>query len=218
MWVIGSSCVGRLGKTGPTNGGACRTGCWINRMSCLNLQRGSHHGVRPAGAAVFLDEVLPGSIATGAWGITGMYFLRNLQLHSVTRPEPSTHTIYWSNWQTSITMPVLPHLVGLGPTWVWILTMHWKGCAMHWKGCAGCVWGVRVHQVGMMQFDYRPNNGHVTPWWQGSYQTRRMSLLCGHTFAIHLVGLSAGIGGPYPIGRLAIKMMISGQDSLSWKQ
>lgn len=55
-------------------------------------------------------------------GYTGIYFLRNFLLRSVTRPEPSTLTTYWSNWRTSITSPVLSHFNGCGPTWFWTRT------------------------------------------------------------------------------------------------
>ena len=55
-------------------------------------------------------------------GCTGTYFLRNLQLRRVTLPEPSMCVTYWSNWRTSMTTPVLSHLVGLGPDWFWIRT------------------------------------------------------------------------------------------------
>ena len=41
-----------------------------------------------------------------------MYFL----LRSVTRPDPSTRTTYWSNCRTSTTTPVRSHLVWCGPT------------------------------------------------------------------------------------------------------
>ena len=53
---------------------------------------------------------------------TGMYFLRNLRLWVVIRPEPSKRMTYWSNWRTSITTPVLSQFVGYGPVWFWIRT------------------------------------------------------------------------------------------------
>ena len=56
--------------------------------------------------------------STGAGlGYTGMYFLRNFQLRSVTLPEPSMRITYWSYWQTSITRPVLSHFLGWSPVW-----------------------------------------------------------------------------------------------------
>ena len=36
-------------------------------------------------------------------------------LYKVTLPEPSTFTAYWSNWRTSMTEPVMSHLVGSWP-------------------------------------------------------------------------------------------------------
>ena len=51
----------------------------------------------------------------GAW--TGTYLLRNLRLRRVILPDPSTRTTYWSNWQTSMMMPVLSHLLEYGPVW-----------------------------------------------------------------------------------------------------
>ena len=58
----------------------------------------------------------PGAITRGARFTTGRYFRKNFLFRSVTRPDPSTLTTYWSNWRTSMTLPVLSHLVGLGPT------------------------------------------------------------------------------------------------------
>ena len=52
----------------------------------------------------------------GAW--TGTYLLRNLRLQRLILPDPSTHTTYWSNWQTSMMMPVLSHLLGYEPVWL----------------------------------------------------------------------------------------------------
>ena len=37
---------------------------------------------------------------------TGMYFLRNFLFLSVWLPDPSILIRYWSNWRTSMTMPV----------------------------------------------------------------------------------------------------------------
>ena len=42
----------------------------------------------------------------------GSYLLRNLWLQRVILPDPSTHTIYWSNWWTSMMAPLVP-LVGM---------------------------------------------------------------------------------------------------------
>ena len=49
--------------------------------------------------------------------MTGIYFLRNLRFLSVTRPDPSIRTMYWSYCLTSTIMPVLSHFVGFGPVW-----------------------------------------------------------------------------------------------------
>lgn len=62
-----------------------------------------------------VDTRGPGLEINGSRGITGIYFLRNLRLRSVARPEPSMRMTYWSNCLTSITTPVLSHLVGFGP-------------------------------------------------------------------------------------------------------
>ena len=56
-----------------------------------------------------------------AWA--GKYFLRNLLFRSVGRPDPSMQTMYWSNWRTSMIVPVLSHFVGCGPTWFWTRTV-----------------------------------------------------------------------------------------------
>ena len=61
-------------------------------------------------------------VCRGGLVCTGMYFLRNFRFRVVILPEPSTRTTYWSNWRTSITMPVLSHLVGYGPVWFWMRT------------------------------------------------------------------------------------------------
>ena len=53
-----------------------------------------------------------GRETTGRLSTAGVYLRRNLRLRSVTLPDPSTRTTYWWNWRTSITMPVLSHLVG----------------------------------------------------------------------------------------------------------
>lgn len=55
-------------------------------------------------------------------GLTGLYLRRKRLFRSVTRPAPSTLTLYWSCGRASTTMPVLSHLVGCGPVWFWILT------------------------------------------------------------------------------------------------
>ena len=57
----------------------------------------------------------------GSVGLTGLYLCRKRLFCSVTRPAPSTLTLYWSCGWASTTMPVLSHLVGCGPVWFWIL-------------------------------------------------------------------------------------------------
>ena len=51
----------------------------------------------------------------GGDGLTGVYCRRNFLFHFVLRPKPSARTMYWSNWRTSMTLPVLSHLFGWGP-------------------------------------------------------------------------------------------------------
>ena len=58
----------------------------------------------------------------GRQSSTGLYFLRNLLLQMLSQPKPSTCTTYWSNWQISMMRPVLSHLVGCGPVWLWMGT------------------------------------------------------------------------------------------------
>jgi hypothetical protein len=60
-------------------------------------------------------------LSAGWW--TGIYFLRNFLFLSVCLPEPSILMRYWWNWRTSMTMPVLSHLLGWLPDWFWIRTL-----------------------------------------------------------------------------------------------
>ena len=90
----------------------------------------------------------PGAISRGAYGTTGMYFRKNFQLCSVTRPDPSTCTTDWSNCLTLTTTPVLSHLVGSvrSDSGSWH-SLRWSvvegdGCAQRGTqqcACAGCV-------------------------------------------------------------------------------
>ena len=45
----------------------------------------------------------------------GVYRRKYFLSRSVTRPDPSTRTTYWSNCRTSTAIPVRSHLVGCGP-------------------------------------------------------------------------------------------------------
>ena len=49
--------------------------------------------------------------------LMGVYFRKNFLFLSVVRPVPSTLTKYWSCGLVSKTVPVLSHLLGLGPLW-----------------------------------------------------------------------------------------------------
>ena len=57
----------------------------------------------------------------GEW-INGALAMCGVYRRSVTRPDPSTRTTYWSNCRTSTTIPVRSHLVGFGPTRFYSLT------------------------------------------------------------------------------------------------
>ena len=46
---------------------------------------------------------------------TGLNFLKNFLFRVVILPEPSVLTTYWLYCLTSITVPVLSHLIGCGP-------------------------------------------------------------------------------------------------------
>ncbi len=58
-------------------------------------------------------DVIHNTVSWSLWA-TGVYFQRNFLLRSVTLPDPSTRTTYWSCWRTSITWPVLSHVRGWG--------------------------------------------------------------------------------------------------------
>ena len=62
----------------------------------------------------------------GILGVTGVNFLRNCLLRSVTRPLPSTLTLYLLNPKSSITMPVLSHFLAIlpAPCWFCIMTLE----------------------------------------------------------------------------------------------
>ena len=86
-------------------------------------------GVGPWGEAGVLSVGTAGK-SFRYWSMTsfgaglrkGTYFLRNFLFLTVTLPDPSTFTTYWSNCLTSITLPVLSHLRAWGPTWFWMRT------------------------------------------------------------------------------------------------
>jgi len=66
--------------------------------------------------------------ATGSTGFImlcayGVSFLRNLLFLSVSLPDPSTLTTYWSWSLSSTTTPVMSHLDGWLPTWFWTNTL-----------------------------------------------------------------------------------------------
>ena len=63
-----------------------------------------------------------GEYIKGVLAMCGVYRRRYFLLRSVTRPEPSTRTTYWSNCRTSTTIPVRSHFVGWGPTRLCSLT------------------------------------------------------------------------------------------------
>lgn len=47
----------------------------------------------------------------------GTYFLRNLRLRIVIRPEPCTRITYWTNCQTFMTVPARFHILRWDPFW-----------------------------------------------------------------------------------------------------
>ena len=59
----------------------------------------------------------------GMWSTTILSNFRiKLRFRTVTLPDPSTLTAYWSNCFTSITKPVRSHCSGWLPVWFWIKT------------------------------------------------------------------------------------------------
>ena len=69
-----------------------------------------------AGGPVVTMGMTDGEYIKGDLAMCGVYRRRYFLLRSVTRPEPSTRTTYWSNCRTSTTIPVRSRLVGWGPT------------------------------------------------------------------------------------------------------
>ena len=92
-------------------------GGWGGRLASTGLRLGCLADLEGS-----VLRCAPSMVSRGGWVCTGMYFLRNLRLHRVILPDPSTRTMYWSNCRTSITTPVLSHLLGYGPVSFWIRT------------------------------------------------------------------------------------------------
>ena len=83
-------------------------------------------------------EVLPPWVVPIFFLAHGLiYFLRNLRLRSVVRPDPSTRTRYWSNWRTSTPLPVVSPLSGWFPVWFCMRTVSPGGHCQ--RGQAMCV-------------------------------------------------------------------------------
>ena len=116
-WLVGGcrdelTAVAGVGEAavGPEGSESCGPAGWSVRSggACGELEcdvRGVHR--RRSSATVVLGGA--------EW--TGMYLRRNFLLRKVTLPEPSVLMMYWSNWRTSVTRPVLSHFFGCGPTW-----------------------------------------------------------------------------------------------------
>ena len=103
VWVR----VGPAGVVGPTSGGNGNIG-WIVR-----------------GGGGIEANLVPKSISIdrgGSGEVIGVNFRRKRRLRSVTRPDPSTLTWYWSCCLTSTTVPVWSHLFGSCPVWFCIRT------------------------------------------------------------------------------------------------
>ena len=69
--------------------------------------------------------LMPRSTSIGRGGsgeVIDVNFRRKRRLRSVTRPDPSTLTWYWSCCLTSTTVPVRSHLFGCCPVWFWMRT------------------------------------------------------------------------------------------------
>ena len=113
---------------------AGETAFWTSWLSWL--------GVYPSGCGRVDGILVSFSISIGDVGVVGTtslgslmkgeQCLRYLLLRRVHCPEPSMRMRYWSWGRTSVTSPVLSHLVGWFP--VWFCTRTWSPILRSWSG------------------------------------------------------------------------------------
>ena len=102
---------------GETSGAGAGPAGVVGATSGGNGGNGNIGGIVHAGGRV-VASLMRRSRSTGQDGsgeVIGVNFRRKHQLRSVTRPDTSTLTWYWSCCLTSTTVPVWSHLFGCGP-------------------------------------------------------------------------------------------------------
>ena len=132
--AVGFCCSKRSGWSGCSDGSQMSNGffCifgWTTDDGLTKVVKGF-----TCGTCAKLTSVGRGCSLRHMWSLwtTGRNLGRNFLFRRLTRPEPSTLTMYWSNWRTSITIPILSHLVGFGPVWFCIRTLSPTSSGGRW--------------------------------------------------------------------------------------
>ena len=149
--TVGPSSVPWSDGDGWMPGGAAGVGleesgwAWGSGLSLLQGPSGSVVG---GDGGVCCCPSLPSGGAVAAWrwdvmvGVAWVYARRKRRFRSVSLPEPSTLTRYWSWPGDSMTTPDLSHFVGWGPCWFWRKTLSPMD-----RGRSGREWSFRLSLV-----------------------------------------------------------------------